>query len=148
MTSNKKQIARKSGRSFFDNMAIVIDNFSWRLQEKVAYGAANLGNIVLIAAPFITLFIGEYIYDFRGYWAIGTEVVVPIALVLLGFTLRSYARVSGNDGYDMPVPYRRFTDVDNENGQVDISYDRVQELILYMADLEDWFERNGYNDIR
>jgi hypothetical protein len=92
------------------------------------------------------LFIGEYVYADRGCWAIGGEALLPFVFVIAGFMLKSYARVSGNDYSDIPVPYNRFTEVDYDSGQVEVENKRLQEMILYMADLEDWFDRNGYHD--
>lgn len=45
------------------------------------------------------------------------------------------------DGF--PIPKKRFTEVDEETGMVSIERDRLQELFIYTADLEDTFERKG-----
>ena len=60
--------------------------------------------------------------------------------------MKAYSNVSKNSGKNIPVPYERFTNVDYENGKADVEQKRIQEMILYMADLEDWFDRNGYHD--
>lgn len=143
MTKNRGS-RKQQKRKFTDNVQIMIENLLWYLYKIFSNVSAWIGNVILASAPFVTLFCCKYVYDFRGYSAIGGEVFVPIILVITGFILKSYARVSGNDHVDLPVPYRRFTQVDDDNGQVDVDYNRVQEMILYMADLEDWFERNGY----
>lgn len=136
---------RRSGkRSVTENLNIMATSFAWYFNEAIAKSLSGLGNAILFVSPFLMLFIGEFVFADRGYWAMGGEIALAVLLVGLGFGLRSYAKVSGNDRSDMPVPYRRFTRVDEENGQVDVEYDRVQEMILYMADLEDWFDRNGY----
>lgn len=41
-----------------------------------------------------------------------------------------------------PIPLKRFTDKE-EDGLVTVRQDRVQEMILYLADVEDWLERKG-----
>lgn len=133
-------------RTFSKNMSTMWVNFLWKFQDVIANGIANAGNVLLASGPFVMLLVGEYAFAERGYWAVGGEVVLPFVFVIAGFALKSYARVSGTDHSDIPVPYRRFTNVDYNGGQVDVDYDRVQEMILYMADLEDWFDRNGYHD--
>lgn len=133
-------------RTFSQNVSMMWSNFVWKFQDVIANGMSGIGNALLASGPFVMLLVGEYAYADRGYWAVGGEVILPFVFVIAGFALKSYARVSGTDHSDIPVPYRRFTKVDYNSGQVDVEYDRVQEMILYMADLEDWFDRNGYHD--
>lgn len=133
-------------RTFGQNISTMWSSFIWKFQDVIANGVSGIGNVLLISGPFVMLLVGEYAYADRGYWAVGGEVILPFIFVIAGFALKSYARVSGTDHSDIPVPYRRFTNVDYDSGQVDVEYDRVQEMILYMADLEDWFDRNGYHD--
>lgn len=140
MRSGKKQEKRK----FTENVCTMASNFFWHLSKLAVNLSGKIGNAIIILTPFLMLYIGEYVYCDRGYWAIGGEVVPPVALLIIGFALKTYARVSGSDHHDLPVPRRRFTRVDYNSGQVDIENKRLQEMILYMADLEDWFERNGY----
>ena len=133
-------------RTFGQNVSMVLSNFIWKFQDVIANGVSGIGNALLVSGPFVMFLVGEYVYADRGYWAVGGEVILPFVFVIAGFALKSYARVSGTDHSDIPVPYRRFTKVDYNSGQVVVEYDRVQEMILYMADLEDWFDRNGYHD--
>lgn len=133
-------------RTFSKNMSVMWESFLWKFKDVIANWIANAGNVLLVSGPFVMLLVGEFVFAERGYWAIGGEVILPFVFVIVGFALKSYARVSGKDRSDIPVPYRRFTNVDYNSGQVDVEYDRAQEMILYMADLEDWFDRNGYHD--
>lgn len=133
-------------RTFGQNVSMMWSNFVWKFQDVIANRMSGIGNALLASGPFVMLLVGEYAYADRGYWAVGGEVILPFIFVVVGFALKSYARVSGTDHSDIPVPYRRFTNVDYDSGQVDVDYGRVQEMILYMADLEDWFDRNGYHD--
>lgn len=133
-------------RTFGQNVLMMWSNFVWKFQDVIANGMSGIGNALLVSGPFVMLLVGEYVYADRGYWAVGGEVILPFIFVAAGFAFKSYARVSGTGNSDIPVPYRRFTNVDYDSGQVDVDYGRVQEMILYMADLEDWFDRNGYHD--
>ena len=133
-------------RTFSQNVLTMWSNFIWKFQDNVADCVSSFGNLMLASGPFVMLFVGEYVYADRGYWAVGGEVILSLIFVIAGFALKSYARASGADHSDIPVPYDRFTEVDYDSGQVDVESKRLQEMILYMADLEDWFERNGYND--
>lgn len=55
------------------------------------------------------------------------------------YILKTYAKRTGK-GLSIPKPVKRFTEV-SEDGEITIPVDRVEELILYMCDLEDWFEK-------
>lgn len=99
---------------------------------------ANFLNLIL---PYIMYIIGQYVAYDRGYIGIGGEILIPLAFVVITYYMKSTANKMGK-GITIPVPNKRFTEAD-EYGEVTIEYHRVQELILYMADLEDWLERKG-----
>lgn len=147
MTKVKKQLRagkHQDKRSFSENFGLMVGNIVTTVSEIVYKSTGWLGNFILMVTPFLMLGVGEYVSYDRGYIGFGGEIGLCVVLVALGFGLRQYAKVSGSSNFDLPVPYHRFTDVDENNGQVNVDYDRIQEMILYMADLEDWFERNGY----
>lgn len=99
---------------------------------------ANILNWIL---PYLMYLIGQYIALDREEFAIGSEVFVPIVFMVLIFYLKSTANKIGK-GTTVPIPDKRFTEVD-DYGEVSIENNRIQELILYVADLEDWLERKG-----
>lgn len=101
----------------------------------------NFSNIIYFLLPYAMLFTGEYTYKFRNEYAVGGEVFLPLFALFIIWVLRSYANRLGK-GIDVPVPERRFTSV-NDDGEVSVSRDRINELLLYTADLEDWLERKG-----
>lgn len=144
--NNYCKTKRLAKHTFCQNVSAMLSNFVWKLRDNMADHMSGLGNALLVFGPFATLFVGEYVYADRGCWAVGSEVVMPLIFVIAGFALKSYARVSRVDLSNIPVPYDRFTNVDYDSGQVDVDYNRIREMILYMADLEDWFDRNGYHE--
>ena len=95
----------------------------------------NLSNILLFCLPYIMYFLG------KGKIEINKYMIIPIAMFLVIMFLKTYANKIGK-GSTIPIPERRFTEVD-EDGEVSIDTSRTQELILYVADLEDWLERRG-----
>lgn len=72
-------------------------------------------------------------------------VVLLFALAVLwplfALFLKGYSDRIGK-GDIAPIPMKRFTDKE-EDGLVTVRQDRVQEMILYLADVEDWLERKG-----
>lgn len=99
---------------------------------------ARLLNLIL---PYVMYVIGQKVCMERGQIAAGGELFIPIIVCMVIYYIRSYANKIGK-GITIPVPDKRFTQVD-EDGEVSIENKRVQELILYLADLEDWLERKG-----
>jgi hypothetical protein len=95
----------------------------------------NLANVLNFILPFGMYFIGQH------NKTIGWEICIPLVCALVIYYIRSTANKLGK-GITIPVPDERFTEVDDD-GEVSIKHDRVQELLLYTADLEDWLERKG-----
>lgn len=67
--------------------------------------------------------------------------IAAFAWSLSSLFLKGYADRIGR-GDIVPAPVKRFTDKE-EDGLVTVRQDRVQEMILYLADVEDWLERKG-----
>ena len=101
----------------------------------------NLATILSIALPYVMYFIGQYVAADRNEITVGGEILVPILFMVLIFYIKSTANKL-RKGTNIPLPDKRFTKVDDD-GEVSIENNRIQELILYLADLEDWLERKG-----
>lgn len=115
---------------------------SWRdLEEILKSIIVKAPYILEIMLPYIMLFIGQDVYEQRGEKLIGGEVFVPIIVWIVSYYSHSLARTLGK-GKNVPVPMKRFTEVD-EDGQVSVEQKRLQELLLYVADVEDWLEKKG-----
>lgn len=109
------------------------------INEIIFYFRNNLMllvNILYLALPYV-------MYYFGIKKEVNEVIVLIIPLIVIAFIyyLKAYANKIGK-GKMPPIPTKRFTAVD-EDGEVSIETDRIQELILYTADLEDWFERKG-----
>lgn len=102
----------------------------------------NFGRLVDLLLPYCMLFLGMYAYKTRGEYAIGAEFFLPLVVMLVSYYCRSAANKLGK-GDTFPVPQKRFTSEDDD-GNPEIEVDRIQELILYIADVEEWLERKGY----
>lgn len=101
----------------------------------------NFANILSLILPYVMYFVGQYIASNRGGISVGWEICIPIVFVVTIYYLRSTANKLGK-GITIPIPDKRFTQVDDD-GEVSVEHKRVQELLLYTADLEDWLERKG-----
>ena len=101
-------------------------NFAWMLEAL---------------SPYLMYLIANYNITVRRRFAVGSEILIPVIIMIIVYYLRSFSNKLGK-GSTVPVPKERFTEID-EDGEVSVRNDRVQELILYLADLEDWMERKG-----
>ena len=119
---------------------IIVDSFNsfFMFLER---NLLNFARIVEVALPFVMYYIGQRAMAYRGEITIGYEVIIPIIAIVFIYVFRAYSNKIGK-GLDVPVPEKRFTEVD-DYGEVSIDKNRIQELILYVADLEDWLRRKG-----
>ena len=102
----------------------------------------SFASVMVAASPFLFLWLGIDGYSKRGYFAWGGEWFLGLFWVLSIWALRSYAR-HVNRSSNVPVPVERFTRLDTD-GSYSIAQDRLYELILFVADYEDWLEREGH----
>lgn len=121
-------------------LAIILDVVQ-AIHYFVTNNLRNFARILSFILPYVMYVIGQNVCAERGKIVFGGEIFVPILFCVITYYIRSYANKIGK-GTTIPVPEKRFTEVDDD-GEVSIRNSRVQELILYMADLEDWFERKG-----
>lgn len=97
---------------------------------------AKVVNVVL---PFFMYFVGQYTFFKNGKFCVGYEMAFVIVFWLFSYFFNLIANRFGK-GIDIPVPEKRFT-VEEEDGEVTIEKKRLQELILYVDDVENWLER-------
>lgn len=97
--------------------------------------------LLYAATPFLFLTVGEMACSERGYAALGGEyfLIAPLWLIILAVIKNSIYRKKLASG--MPVPVERFTTV--VDGEVTVEYDKLNDMLLYVSDLEDWIESEG-----
>lgn len=72
---------------------------------------------------------------------IALQMFLIVCVQFILYCVKWYASSIGK-GQSVPVPAKRFTQV-SEDGEVSIEANRVQEMLLYVADVEDYLERRG-----
>ena len=125
-------------------MNIVLEIFTdvfHNIKYFIKNNLMNIANVIYLLIPFLVYFIGQEVALKEGKLCISPEILIPIFLLILVFFLKSLANKIGK-GITIPIPKKRFTQVDDD-GEVSIENRRIQELLLYTADLEDWMERKG-----
>lgn len=109
------------------------------INEIIFYFRNNLMllvNVIYLALPYVM-----YYFGLKEKINLVIVLIIPLFVIAFIYYLKAYANKIGK-GKMPPIPVKRFTDVD-EDGEVSVETDRIQELILYTADLEDWIERKG-----
>lgn len=96
-----------------------------------------LGTLIL---PYVMYYLGQKLVIERGTVAYGGEIFIPIVLYLLMYYIQSFANKIGK-GTSIPIPKKRFTEEDED--EVTVEHSRLQEMLLYLDDLENWLERKG-----
>lgn len=60
------------------------------------------------------------------------------------FITSKYLKYSEVEDTGFPVPPKRFTS-ESRDGEVSIEKNRLQEMILYVSEVEDWLESSGFD---
>lgn len=128
---------RKLLRILVEVTADILCNFVYFIKNNLT----NFANVLNLIIPYAMYFIGQYVAFNRGNISVGYEICTPLVFVIIIYYLRSTANKMGK-GITIPIPDKRFTNVDDD-GEVSVEHKRIQELLLYTADLEDWLERKG-----
>lgn len=114
--------------------------------HSVAYfmkhNVRHLGTLIELVTPYLMYVLGQASTIDRGVITVGGELFLPVFLWIVANFIKGVANKL-NRGPRIPKPTERFTEVD-EDGMVSIDESRVDELLIYMADLEDWMERKGW----
>lgn len=110
------------------------------LIENIIYAVAcnlkNISSVLNLVLPFICFYLGRF--SLLNYLIVC--IIILFGLFLSYFTKQFANKIGKGEIY--PVPTKRFTEK-TDDGEVSIEVDRLQELTLYMADLEDWLESKG-----
>ena len=100
-----------------------------------------LAKILVFILPYLMLLVGVTIYKDLGLGMKVFFLILPILISLLSYFFKSFANKIGK-GEAPPVPYKRFTS-DDGDGEVSVENSRLQELLLFVFDYEEWLERKG-----
>lgn len=117
-------------------IADALHNIAYFISSNLKNFAVFLGLLL----PYAMYFIGQHSYSVKGKMCVGYELIIPVAIYIVICFMKSYANRIGK-GTTIPIPTKRFTEIDDD--EVTIDQNRLQEIILYLADLENWLERKG-----
>ena len=101
-----------------------------------------MSKILMFILPYLMLLVGMTIYKDIGLDMKIAILILPILISMFSYFLKSVANKIGK-GELPPIPNERFTSEDGD-GEVSCEYDRLQEMLLFVNDYEEWLERKGY----
>ena len=128
-------------RKFYDVLKEIISDALHAVSYFLVSNMRGFANVLSISCPYMMYFLGQHIQSGNTSFIYSGELIIPLVIVFITYFLHSAANKTGK-GNTCPVPAKRFTDV-SEDGEVSIDHSRIQELLLYVADLEDWMERKN-----
>lgn len=121
-----------------NRMKALKETFADGLVKFILFVESNLRNLAL----FLEALLPFVVYSLT---VLGHNFYVILAAVFIYWFaiwfIKSYANKIGK-GITVPTPSRRFTEEDEFN-EITIDSSRIKELIIYMADLEDWLYKKG-----
>lgn len=126
--------------------ATVISSITADIWYEVFYfvrvNTKYMAGLVEAVLPYCMYMLGQNLAVDRGGVRVGGEIFVPIVCMVVVYYTKQFANRIGT-GNTIPVPEKRFTDI-SDDGEVSIANSRLQELLLYVADLEDYMERKRW----
>lgn len=122
---------------------IIIGSISFDVWCELAYFVhVNLRYAALIVElllPYLMYVLGQSLVVQRGKVTFGGELILPALCFVVIHYAKEFSNKTGK-GNVVPVPGKRFTDV-ADDGEITVDNARLPEMLLYMADLEDYLER-------
>ena len=125
-------------KAFRSSISELYHQFKYFISINIKY----LIKLIDISIPYIYAYISILLYRDRNDIIIGYEVLIPIIAYIILSVLNSFLNKI-NKGYDIPLPRERFTTL-NDNGNVSVDNSSINDIILYLYDLEEYLKSKGY----
>ena len=125
-------------KAFRSSISELYHQFKYFISINIKY----LIKLIDISIPYIYAYISILLYRDRNNIIIGYEVLFPIIAYIILSVLNNFLNKI-NKGYDIPLPRERFTTL-NDNGNVSVDNSSINDIILYLYDLEEYLKSKGY----
>lgn len=125
-------------KAFRSSISELYHQFKYFISINIKY----LIKLIDISIPYIYAYISILLYRERNSIIIGYEVLIPIIAYIILSILNNFLNKI-NKGYDIPLPRERFTTL-NDNGNVSVDNSSINDIILYLYDLEEYLKSKGY----
>lgn len=125
-------------KAFRSSILELYHQFKYFISINIKY----LIKLIDISIPYIYAYISILLYRERNNLIIGYEVLIPIIAYIILSVLNNFLNKI-NKGYDIPLPRERFTTL-NDNGNISVDNSSINDIILYLYDLEEYLKSKGY----
>ena len=125
-------------KAFRSSISELYHQFKYFISINIKY----LIKLIDISIPYIYAYISILLYRERNNLIIGYEVLIPIITYIILSVLNNFLNKI-NKGYDIPLPRERFTTL-NDNGNISVDNSSINDIILYLYDLEEYLKSKGY----
>lgn len=125
-------------KAFRSSISELYHQFKYFISINIKY----LIKLIDISIPYIYAYISILLYRDRNNIIIGYEVLIPIIAYIILSVLNNFLNKI-NKGYDIPLPRERFTTL-NDNGNISVDNSSINDIILYLYDLEEYLKSKGY----
>lgn len=104
--------------------------------------ASKLPTLVLYFIPYVII-ASSY---FTGCSAVSSMNMFWLTVLAQSacFITSKYLKYSEVEDTNFPIPSKRFT-TESRDGEVTVENSRLQEMIIYVCDVEDWLESSGFD---
>lgn len=123
-------------------LQFAIDGTRDWMTDSLPKTLSKLPTVVVYLLPYVII---SFIYF------LGCSVVILMNMFWLTvlsqticFIASKYLKYSEVEDTGFPVPVKRFTS-ESKDGEVSIEKNRLQEMILYVSEVEDWLESLGFD---
>lgn len=102
--------------------------------RAIKKGIPIISTFLKMLIPYMMYYFGKYEPN-KKYW-----LFLPLVVWFVTLVFDRFAEKVGN-GKNIPIPTKRFTQEDTD-GEVSIEQSRLQEMIIYVNDVENYLERH------
>lgn len=107
------------------------------VKYKVTHLLKPISKLMIFIVPYVMYYIG------KGKIVFDSNLFIPIIIYCIASIIRRVSDIMiGIKEDTFPTPRERFTTV-NEDGEASVKDQRIYELIIYVAEVEDWLQNKG-----
>ena len=118
---------------FVSSLGEIVTSTVSRCWKALRNNLDAIGVLIILVSPLVNLVITNTLYG----------IITNILLILLGMILYKLDVKIHNKQYGIPVMRKKFVKYNKANNMVSIKKDDWNEVVNYMADLQEYFESEG-----
>ena len=118
---------------FVSSLGEIVTSTVGRCWKALRSNLDAIGVLIILVSPLVHLVITNTRYG----------IITNILLILFGMILYKLDTKIHNKQYGIPVMRKKFVKYNKANDMVSIKKDDWNEVVNYLADLQEYFEDNG-----